>query len=163
MDVISVLLGIPEEDRDPIREATDLMLARDPETGAMHPEAPAAAAAARELMIGLLHASDAASRATTCCRSSQRSSTPTSTVQTKTLTDAQAMGFINLLSAAGHETTAKLLGNAVVLLALHPDQRRLLWDEPGRIPTGAGGGAALRRAEPVPGPQRAGREGAGTA
>jgi cytochrome P450 len=49
------------------------------------------------------------------------------------LTDAELVGFCNLLSAAGNETVTKLLGNAVVLLARHPDQRRRLVADPGRM------------------------------
>ena len=37
---------------------------------------------------------------------------------------------MNLLAAAGAETTAKLLGNAVVFFFQHPDQRKMLWEDP---------------------------------
>lgn len=40
-----------------------------------------------------------------------------------------------LLFLAGTETTAKLLGNAVVLLAEHPEQRRSLVHDPRLVPT----------------------------
>jgi cytochrome P450 len=43
-------------------------------------------------------------------------------------------GVCLLLLLAGWETTSVLAANAMWLLARHPDQRRLLVDEPGRIP-----------------------------
>lgn len=39
------------------------------------------------------------------------------------------------LLVAGNETTRTLLANGLVALAEHPDQRRLLVDDPARIPT----------------------------
>jgi cytochrome P450 len=42
------------------------------------------------------------------------------------LTDAEIVGFCFLLVIAGNETTTKMLGNAAVLLARHPDQRAWL-------------------------------------
>ena len=44
------------------------------------------------------------------------------------------MGFCQLLISAGNDTTASFIGNALVLLAEHPDQRRRLVDEPDRWP-----------------------------
>src|SRR5262245_51160856 len=54
--------------------------------------------------------------------------------RTKKLTDDEAIAFMGLLAAAGAETTTKLLGNCVVYLARHPDQRRRLWDDPSLLP-----------------------------
>jgi len=42
--------------------------------------------------------------------------------------------FCGLLAAAGAETTAKLIGNAVVYLGRDPVQRKALFDDPRRIP-----------------------------
>ena len=41
---------------------------------------------------------------------------------------------MQLISSAGTETVARLLGFAAVTLAQHPDQRRLLVDDPSLIP-----------------------------
>jgi len=46
----------------------------------------------------------------------------------------EATGICLLLLLAGWETTSVLATNAMWLLASHPDQRRLLVDEPARIP-----------------------------
>ena len=50
------------------------------------------------------------------------------------LTDGEIQGFTSLISAAGNETVTKLLGNAMVLLHRHPEQRAELVRNPGAIP-----------------------------
>ena len=133
MDVISVLVGIPEKDRDWYREVVDMGLSRDPDTGLPPPEAMESFGRARQFLVDLL--------------SSRRSEPQDDLVSLiahaeyedvdgvrKQLTDDEVLAFISLLAAAGAETTAKLLGNCVVYLFQHPEQRQLLWDEPDRIP-----------------------------
>ena len=53
---------------------------------------------------------------------------------TSPLTNEEVVGFANLLIAAGTETTARLIGWTLVLLARHPDQRRILLDDPSVVP-----------------------------
>jgi len=50
------------------------------------------------------------------------------------LTLEEILAFVQLLSSAGTETVARLLGFAAVTLARFPDQRRLLVDDPSLIP-----------------------------
>lgn len=50
------------------------------------------------------------------------------------LSDAEIQGFCYQLIVAGNDTTTSLIGNAAVLFAQHPDQRRQLAREPVRIP-----------------------------
>src|SRR5205823_10370242 len=50
--------------------------------------------------------------------------------QSRTLTLEEIVGFVRLLSSAGTETVARLLSFAAVTLAQHPEQRRLLVDDP---------------------------------
>ena len=52
---------------------------------------------------------------------------------TSPLTNEEVVGFANLLIAAGTETTARLIGWAMVLLARQPDQRQLLLDDPALV------------------------------
>ncbi|MCH2186118.1 cytochrome P450, partial [Myxococcota bacterium] len=52
------------------------------------------------------------------------------------LNDVQLLSFIGLLSGAGNETVARFLGWAATALALFPEQRALLVDEPALIPNG---------------------------
>jgi cytochrome P450 len=50
------------------------------------------------------------------------------------LTEKELLGFCFLLIVAGNDTTNNLLANGAVLSARHPDQRKLLAEEPERIP-----------------------------
>jgi cytochrome P450 len=50
------------------------------------------------------------------------------------LTRAEVLGYVNLLAAAGNETTTRLIGWAGKVLAEHPDQRRELAKDPRLIP-----------------------------
>jgi len=52
----------------------------------------------------------------------------------RTLTRDEVLGYIALLAGAGNETTTRLIGWAAKLLADHPDQRKALVDEPALIP-----------------------------
>jgi hypothetical protein len=49
------------------------------------------------------------------------------------LTQEELLGFCFVLIVAGNDTTTNLIANGTVLLAHHPEQRRLLVSEPGRI------------------------------
>ena len=50
------------------------------------------------------------------------------------LTLEEIVAFVQLISSAGTETVARLLGFAAVTLGRHPDQRQLLVDDPTLIP-----------------------------
>ena len=50
------------------------------------------------------------------------------------LTHEEILGFCFQLIVAGNDTTTNLIGNGAVLLARHPEQRALLAAEPSRIP-----------------------------
>ena len=52
----------------------------------------------------------------------------------RTLTREEVLSYVTLLAGAGNETTTRLIGWAGRLLADHPDQRRDLVDDPGLIP-----------------------------
>ena len=58
------------------------------------------------------------------------------------LTREELLAYINILAMAGNETTRLLIGWVVKLLGDHPDQRRLLVDDPSLIPNAVGGGVA---------------------
>jgi hypothetical protein len=47
-----------------------------------------------------------------------------------TLSEAELISTLILILGAGHETTTNLLGNAVLALLRHPDERKRLQDEP---------------------------------
>jgi cytochrome P450 len=50
------------------------------------------------------------------------------------LEEAELVALATLLLAAGHETTTNLIGNAVVTLLRHPDERKRLQDDPTLLP-----------------------------
>ena len=53
----------------------------------------------------------------------------------ESLSELDLLALSSLLLVAGHETTANLIGNAVVALLRHPDERKRLQDDPGLIAT----------------------------
>jgi len=140
MRAIGMLLGIPEEDQQALRDRFDegLRLEEgvmpDPSTlmgqdtdyaeyiewRADHPS--------DDLMTELLTATF-----------TDRDGT------VRTLTKHEVLGYVGLLAAAGNETTTRLIGWAGKLLADHPDQRTRLARDPGLI---AGAIEELLRFEP---------------
>jgi cytochrome P450 len=133
MDVISVLVGIPEQDRAAYRGWVDKGLERDPETGRPPPGA----------LEGMWSASAYLGRLLAARRESPRDDLVSLLAHTryedvdgvpKRLSDPEVLAFVGLLAAAGAETTTKLLGNCMVYLARHPDQRRRLFADPRLLP-----------------------------
>jgi cytochrome P450 len=133
MDVISLLVGIPAEDRATYRSWVDRGLERDPETGKPPPGA----------LEGMLSASAYVKRILGERRARPRDDLVSLLAhseyedvdgQVKRLADHEVVSFVGLLAAAGAETTTKLLGNCMVYLARHPEQRRRLWADPRLLP-----------------------------
>ena len=50
------------------------------------------------------------------------------------LTEDELVSMVGFLMAAGHETTSGAIGNSIVALARHPDQRQLLRERPDLMP-----------------------------
>jgi len=133
MDVISALVGIPEADRDAYREWVDKGLERDPETGLPPEENLALLGKAGSYVLELL---------------AERRARPRDDLITlianaelveadgrgRLLSDQEVSSFVTLLAAAGAETTAKLIGNAVVFLGQDPAHRGEIWKDPTLIP-----------------------------
>ena len=128
MEVISLILGIPERDRPELRRLADQLMVRD--DGRI--EMPAEAI---EGMLGLVqYFSDDLRRRRTEHLPGLISDLLDLEVDGRSLTEQELLGFCVLFVVAGHETTTKLLANAVDLLAAHPDQRRRLIDDPTLVP-----------------------------
>jgi cytochrome P450 len=129
MDVISALLGIPESERDGYRSAVDASLARDPDSGKMLPGAVEAMSRGAAYLRSLLaeRRRDPKEDLISVLAHSEYEDVDGAT---KRLSDDEAVSFIGLLAAAGAETTTKLLGNCMVYLARHPDQRKALFADP---------------------------------
>ncbi len=130
MRTIGMLLGIPEEDQEAIRDRIDEGLRlyegaprSDPAQAvpgfsdfegyidwrAKHPS--------NDLMTELLNAEFEDENGVT-----------------RKLTREEVLTYVGLLAAAGNETTTRLIGWTGKLLGEHPDQRRLLVEHPELIP-----------------------------
>jgi cytochrome P450 len=130
MRVIGMLLGIPEADQPTIRQRADAKLRTVPgeqmkvsESALMDSDLFAeyidwrAEHPSDDLMTELLNA---------------RFEDETGTV--RTLTRQEILTYVTVLAGAGNETTARLIGWLVAVLARHPDQRTELVDDAGLIP-----------------------------
>jgi cytochrome P450 len=125
MRVIGMLLGIPVEDQEAIREGIDAGLRL--EEGVPNETEYDGLRSARvfsdyitwraehpsdDLMTELLNAEFEDEHGTT-----------------RTLTHEEILGYVGLLSGAGNETTTRLIGFAGEVLGRHPDQRRDLVED----------------------------------
>lgn len=130
--VIGAIMGVPEPDQNELRIWIDAMMRWDPEgtdadkaesIGKLYKYMQELVAERRENprddMISDLHAA--------------RIADADAGGDTQLAFD-EVFGFTQLLIAAGNETTARLLGWTSVLLARHPDQRRILLDDPSVVP-----------------------------
>ena len=106
--VIAAMLGIPESDRDYVRRTTDEQLHREPGERDMERHHRVAA----ELVS--YYAGQLAERRKKPRRDMMSALLAAEITEddgsSRTLTDAEAVAFIKLLSSAGNETTAKLIG-----------------------------------------------------
>jgi cytochrome P450 len=141
--VIGMLLGIPESDQPAVREHTESHQhtgRRDVDPANFEGEYYAnyidwrEANPSDDLMTSLLNVEFEDERGVT-----------------RKLTRQEVLTYVNLLSGAGNDTTAKLIGWSGKLLADHPGERRLLVEDPSLIPDAV---EELLRYEP-PGMQNA--------
>jgi cytochrome P450 len=116
MDVISEMMGVPEEDRAEVRRQADVVVHR--EDGVY--DVPQAGAEASMWLVGYYQE-----------MVDQRRRRPTddltsalleAEVDGDRLTDEDVIAFLFLMVVAGNETTTKLLGHALFHLTRHPDQ-----------------------------------------
>jgi cytochrome P450 len=131
MRTIGMLLGIPEEDQQAIRDHIDEGLRLD--SGEM-PEVDFSAGDRTNSDYGAYidwraqHPSDDLMTELLTAEFTDETGT------VRTLTRDEILGYIGLLSGAGNETTTRLIGWAAKLLAEHPEQRQQLVDDPSLIP-----------------------------
>jgi cytochrome P450 len=133
--VISSLLGFPEEDHDQLREWSDVSLHREEGKEGLTPEAQEA----QGLTIGY-YMSQIEQR-----RRQPRDDMITALVEAdlttpegevRKLDDLEVMGMLALISNAGNETVARMLGWAALVLDEYADTRREMADDPSLIPVG---------------------------
>ena len=127
MDVISAALGIPVADRPRLRSFADQLLVREDGSMAMPAEA-------LDGMFGLLayFTEDLERRGPG--DGGLISDLLSLEVDGRSLTTEELLGFSVLFVIAGHETTTKLVANAVELLSRHPEQRDALVADPALVP-----------------------------
>jgi cytochrome P450 len=130
MRVIGMLLGIPEQDQEAIRDRADAELRTTPgkpmkysEENFVTGEAFAdyidwrAEHPSDDLMTEMLHAEFEDETGTT-----------------RRLTREEVLTYVNVVAGAGNETTTRLIGWTGKVLADHPNQRRELVDDRSMIP-----------------------------
>jgi cytochrome P450 len=131
MRTIGMLLGIPEEHQEPIRDLIDHTMTLDSGDG------PGQVQLAVRVLAGEPFAEYVEWRA----------GNPSDDLVTELLTTEfedetgtvralrrdEVLGYIGLIASAGNETTTRLIGWTGKLLAEHPDQRRMLVEDPGLV------------------------------
>jgi hypothetical protein len=127
MDVISTLIGVPPQDQDLLRGWSDALLHREPGQATIPQQGLDGSANL------IRYFAEVIARRRRQPTDDLTSALLAAEVDGERLTDEEIIGFCFLLVIAGNETTTKMLGNAIVLLARHPAQRALLAREPARI------------------------------
>jgi cytochrome P450 len=130
MMVIGMLLGVPEEDRERLRELADQTVHRDEGETEHNIDAQMEmldyfrdyvarrrAEPVDDLMSDLVHAA-----------------VETADGGTRQMEDLELLQYMTLIAAAGNETVANLMGWAGMTLSRHPDERAALVDDPTLIP-----------------------------
>jgi len=133
MDVIFTLLHVPEGDRPHLRHLMDLTLERDADSPALPSRALEAMLELARYWFDLVRTlrrqpDDGLVAGLLEAEIEDEHGRPTR------LSDGEIVGFCSLLGAAGNETTTRLLANAAVLFAQHPEQYAIIRADPARIP-----------------------------
>lgn len=128
VEIISVMLGVPREDRQQIRHWLDLALTR--RVGEMHPSRDGlAAATAMGVYFYELSVAKRASPADDLTSRLTQVTVTRDAGESTGLDDAEIAGFAALLAGAGAETVTKLVGNAFVLFDRNPSQWHKVLDD----------------------------------
>ena len=149
MAVISVMLGVPREDQDKLREWSDAMLHREEGSAELTPAGIEGAtqlygyfndviadrrASPRDDLVGALVAAEEETAGGHLAGPDPAFALRGSGEKQRSLSPSEVLGFCFLLLIAGNETTTKLLGNAIFWLAAFPDQRAKLRADETLIP-----------------------------
>jgi hypothetical protein len=127
--VIAELLGVDSSEQRWFKERSTQLTQFDPaRPQGLHPGA--ALGPAMELARYLARALDERRREP---RDDLLSALLEAQIEGERLAQEELIGFAFLLLVAGNETTTNLISNAAILLDRHPDQRRLLLEDPARI------------------------------
>ncbi len=124
MDVISEMMGVPEEDRAEVRRQADVVVHR--EDGVY--DVPPAAMDSSLWLVGYYQ--DMVTQRRRTPSDDLTSALIEAEVDGDRLTDEDVIAFLFLMVVAGNETTTKLLGHALFHLTRHPDQFAQVFDGP---------------------------------
>jgi cytochrome P450 len=131
--VIATFLGVPEADRERVRQLIDTTFHIEPDVGMINDISFAAQIALNEYLSEQLKEKAKHPQDDLLTDLAQAEVTDDDgTVRRLTL--SESAGFANLLVSAGTETVARLIGWAGLLLATHPDQRAELAADASLIP-----------------------------
>ncbi|MGH9289349.1 MAG: cytochrome P450 [Acidimicrobiales bacterium] len=134
VEIITRILGVPQGDRQQIRHWLDVQLHREPGQLGPTAEGEAVSLEAGRYFYDLVRekrrhpGDDMISRLTEAEVDREDGQGVTK------LDDAEIAGFATLLGGAGAETVTKLVANAFVLFARHPEQYRKVIDDRAKIP-----------------------------
>lgn len=142
LQVIAELMGVPHEDRAKIFEWSNRLIGSDDPEFNVSPDL--ARSAAMEMFV---YANDLAARKRAEPGDDIVSVLLGAEVDGERLSDLEFDLFFQLLAVAGNETTRNLISHGMLALLEHPDQHRLLLDEPARLPDAVD--EMLRYASPV--------------
>jgi len=127
MRVIGMLLGIPEEDQEELRDAIDAGLSLG-DGGTDESPVDHTARFAKYIEWRRTHPSDDLMTELLNARLVDDQGAE------RTLRDDELLGYVGLLAGAGNETTTRLIGWTAYLLDRFPDQRRLLVADRSLVP-----------------------------
>jgi len=139
--VIGMLLGIPDEDRDLVRERVDAAL-RTEEGKPMTVSQTSYQGEGFEDYVDWRAKNPSDDLMTMLLQVEFDDETGTR----RKLTRDEVLIFVNVLAGAGNETTARLIGWTGKLLGDHPQQRRQIVEDPGLVPAAI---EEILRFEPV--------------
>ena len=130
MQVIGMLLGIPEEDREAVRDASDEALRTEPGKPMRPRQDKFATGEAFEEYIDWRaeHPSD------DLMTQLLQAEFEDETGERRRLRREEVLTYVNVIAGAGNETTTRLIGWTGKVLAEHPDQRKELVAERSLIP-----------------------------
>src|SRR6187401_1975004 len=132
MQMICILLGVPEDDRHALAEVVDLGF--DIREGDAAFQQTKIGAHERMLEYGVeLIAAKRAAPTDDMLSVAVHATLPD--VDPPQLSDAELYAFFSLLFSAGAETTRNAIAGGLLALAERPDQLRLLREDPSLLPT----------------------------
>lgn len=132
VEIITTMLGVPAEDRQQLRLWLDKGLEREPGAMGPSPESAEAMMQSGAYYYQLVQERRAKPQDDMISRLIEVEIVEGG--EARRLDDVEITGFATLLGGAGAETVTKLVGNAVVVFADHPDQWQSLQNDRSKIP-----------------------------